>query len=195
MASVSPSGISSGDVDFEEDDGDARGGGVIFDAFARAGLIPALVNAIRDLNAAANEERGVGPGRKTTNESEKSESPSSVYRERVADILLDATRWRNDRGCAASRFALCELQAMHGLLALAGSPLPKSTSAKLLRVIGQLARDDNCKDAVQRAGAVPKLVRFLQWEDPATREEALRANLARSSYEVGTGVPSAVGGG
>ena len=181
MASVSPSGISSGDVDFEEDDGDARGGGVIFDAFARAGLIPALVNAIRDLNAAANEERGVGPGRKTTNESEKSESPSSVYRERVADILLDATRWRNDRGCAASRFALCELQAMHGLLALAGSPLPKSTSAKLLRVVGHLARDDNCKDAVQRAGAVPKLVRFLQWEDPTTREEALRAlhNLCR----------------
>ena len=104
-----------------------------------------------------------------------------MYRERVADILLDATRSRNDRGCAASRFALCELQAMHGLLALAGSPLPKSTSAKLLRVVGHLARDDNCKDAMQRAGAVPKLVRFLQWEDPATREEALRAlyNLCR----------------
>ena len=145
MASAASSGgISSGDVDFEEDDGETRGGGVIFDAFARAGLIPALVNAIRDLNAAANEERGVGPGRKATNdteksESEKSESPSSVYRERVADILLDATRSRNDRGCAASRFALCELQAMHGLLALAGSPLPKSTSAKLLRVVGHLA--------------------------------------------------------
>ena len=127
MASAASSGgISSGDVDFDEDDGETRGGGVVFDAFARAGLIPALVNAIRDLNAAANEERGVGPGRKATNdteksESEKSESPSSVYRERVADILLDATRWRNDRGCAASRFALCELQAMHGLLALAGS--------------------------------------------------------------------------
>lgn len=187
MASAASSGgISSGDVDFDEDDGETRGGGVVFDAFARAGLIPALVNAIRDLNAAANEERGVGPGRKATNdteksESEKSESPSSVYRERVADILLDATRSRNDRGCAASRFALCELQAMHGLLALAGSPLPKSTSAKLLRVVGHLARDDNCKDAMQRAGAVPKLVRFLQWEDPATREEALRAlyNLCR----------------
>ena len=175
------SGISSGISFDEEDDAfDARGGGVIFDAFARAGLIPALVNAIRDLNAAANEERGVGPGKKAS-ESEKSESPSSVYRERVADILLDATRSRNDRGCVASRSALCELQAMHGLLALAGSPLPSSTSAKLLRVVGHLARDDDCKDAMKRAGAVPKLVRFLQWEDLNTREEALRAlyNLCR----------------
>ena len=60
MASVS----YRGGVDFDEEDGgDVRGGGVVFDAFARAGLIPALVNAIRDLNAAANEERGVGPGR------------------------------------------------------------------------------------------------------------------------------------
>ena len=183
MASVS----YRGGVDFdEEDSGDVRSGGVVFDAFARAGLIPALVNAIRDLNAAANEERGVGPGRgkgagKTESPSEKSQSPSSVYRERVADILLDATRARKDPGCAASRSALCELQAMHGLLALAGSPLPSSTSAKLLRVVGHLARDDDCKDSMQRAGAMPKLVRFLQWEDPGTREEALRAlyNLCR----------------
>ena len=59
---------------------DARGGGVIFDAFARAGLIPALVNAIRDLNAAANEERGVGPGRKATNDTEKSSRKSQSLR-------------------------------------------------------------------------------------------------------------------
>ena len=73
MASVS----YRGGVDFdEEDSGDVRGGGVVFDAFARAGLIPALVNAIRDLNAAANEERGVGPGRGKG--AGKTESPSEI---------------------------------------------------------------------------------------------------------------------
>lgn len=64
-----------------------------------------------------------------------------------------------------------------------GSPLPKATSGTLLSVIRHLARHPPALEPLQRAGAIPKLVRFLQWEDDATRESAMRAlyNLCKGS--------------
>jgi len=43
--------------------------------------------------------------------------------------------------------------------------------------------------------ALAALVDRVREREERSREEALRANLDRSSYELGTGVPSAVGGG
>ena len=182
--------------------------GAMCSALARAGLVPGLVATLASLNTASNEEAGVGPGvvpgggggsggnnnpgnspaaaaaapAAASSSSFSSSSVSSKYREDVADLLLSATR-ANHRGGANVRAAVCELPVLHGLLALVGSPLPKTTSAKLLSMIRHLSRDAAALDPLQRAGAIPKLVRFLQWEDDGTRECAMRAlyNLCRGS--------------
>lgn len=174
-------------------------GGAMCRALARAGIIPRLVNTLAALNTAANEESGVGPAglamepRPSDGGPDESGSsadqmepgPGSVsarYRESVADLLLTVTRAGHDGG-AEARVALCDIPVLHRLLALVGSPLPCAASGKLLALIRHLSRDPDALEPMQRAGAIPKLVRFLQWEDDATRECAMRAlyNLCKGS--------------
>ena len=76
-----------------------------------------------------------------------------------------------------------DVPVAHALLALAGSSLPRVTSLAVLRAVASLSRDASAAASMRRAGAVPKLARFLQWEDPETRDVAFRAlrNVCASS--------------
>ena len=172
-------------------------------AIARAGLLPPLVRALSSLHAASNEEAGVGPGggggfggleKNSAAAASKTKTKSSplagrnanpdlpphvaatvsgTCRDLVADILLSATS--PGHGARDAIEALCETSTLHGLLALVGAPLPASTSKKILALVRRLARERNAHEPMQRAGAIPKLARFLQWEDDDHRETAMVA--------------------
>ena len=161
-------------------------------AFARAGIPARLVAALGELNAAAAEETGSAsafasasasaanlPTKKSVADPAAESAAaratvSGAYRESVARLLTTMTR-RRGAGGAAARAATRDVPVAHALLALAGSSLPRVTSRAVLRVVAALSRDASAAESMQRAGAVPKLVRFLQWEDPETRDVAFRA--------------------
>ena len=107
---------------------------------------------------------------------------SGAYRESVARLLTTMTG-RRGAGGAAARAAMGDVPVAHALLALAGSSLPRVTSLAVLRAVASLSRDASAAASMRRAGAVPKLARFLQWEDPETRDVAFRAlrNVCASS--------------
>ena len=159
-------------------------------AFARAGIPARLVAALGELNAAAAEETASAsasasasaanlPTKKSVADPAAESAAaratvSGAYRESVARLLTTMTR-RRGAGGAAARAATRDVPVAHALLALAGSSLPRVTSRAVLRVVAALSRDASAAESMQRAGAVPKLVRFLQWEDPETRDVAFRA--------------------
>ena len=161
-------------------------------AFARAGIPARLVAALGELNAAAAEETASASSANLPTNASFSDpaaeyaaaraTVSGAYRESVARLLTTMTG-RRGAGGAAARAAMGDVPVAHALLALAGSSLPRVTSLAVLRAVASLSRDASAAASMRRAGAVPKLARFLQWEDPETRDVAFRAlrNVCASS--------------
>ena len=78
-------------------------------------------------------------------------------------------------GASRCRLSLvADAKAAHALLAAAGPSLPRRALVPLLRLVLDLSRDPACRPALRSAAATPKLVRFLQWDDFATRDVAMR---------------------
>jgi serine/threonine protein kinase len=68
------------------------------------------------------------------------------------------------------------VSSTHAFLGVVGSPAtPLGVTRALLRTLRHASRDPAAAAGLRRAGATPKLARFLQMDDPDARESALRA--------------------
>ena len=115
---------------------------------------------------------------------------SGAYRESVARLLTTMTG-RRGAGAPplARRWATFPSRTRYSRSRVL--PSLASTSLAVLRAVASLSRDASAAASMRRAGAVPKLARFLQWEDPETRDVAFRAlrNVCASSRRPGRNKP------
>ena len=103
-----------------------------------------------------------------------SSTVSASYRDRTIALLRLVMRG-GSAGASRCRLSLvADAKSAHALLAAAGPSLPRRALVPLLRLVLDLSRDPACRPALRSAAATPKLVRFLQWDDFATRDVAMR---------------------
>ena len=102
-----------------------------------------------------------------------SSTVSASYRDRTIALLRLVTRG-GSAGASRCRLSLvADAKAAHALLAAAGPSLPRRALVPLLRLV-LTCQGTRGRPALRSAAATPKLVRFLQWDDFATRDVAMR---------------------
>ena len=160
----------------------------------RARGIPArLVAALGELNAAAAEETASASSANLPTNASFSDPARRMRRSarhrlrgvpRVRRASFDDDDWSSRcRGRRRSRGDGRRSRRARVTRARGFFPPLASLLSRLLARWRRYPRDASAAASMRRAGAVPKLARFLQWEDPETRDVAFRAlrNVCASS--------------